>query len=129
MPGLLSVPFLRDLDDDIKATVGERTLGRYRQSLGGLVTFLRQHGLTVETLSELDAATILYKKHVPLTRSQIDCLIASLEFFFPALKYHRLPYLKRVAAGRARAFRTSHTVPLVSRVCRFYCACMCISYR
>ena len=129
MSNLLSLPFLLTLDEDIKATVGEKTLNRYRQSLGGLVSFLRKHKLEVRHLSEIDAAAILYKTHVTLTRSQIDYLIAALEFFFPALKDHRLPYLKRVAAGRARTFRTSHTIPLTSRVCRYYCACMCIVFK
>ena len=127
MPGVLSLPFLQTLDEDIKATVGDRTLNRYRQSLGGLVSFLRKHNLVVHNLSEIDAAAILYKNHVPLTRSQIDYLISSLEFSFPALKNHKLPYLKRVAAGRARTFRTCHTIPLTSKVCRYYCACMCIA--
>ena len=123
------MPFQTCLDTDIEATVGAKTLRRYRKALGGLISFLSKNGLMVENISEIDAAAILYKNHVTLTRSEIDYLIASLEFFFPGLKDHKLPYLKRVAAGRARAVRTCHTVPLVSRVCRYYCACMCLAFK
>ena len=66
MPGVLSLPFLQTLDEDIKATVGDRTLNRYRQSLGGLVSFLRKHNLVVHNLSEIDVAAILYKNMFPL---------------------------------------------------------------
>ena len=63
MSNLLSLPFLPTLDEDIKATVGDRTLNRYRQSLGGLVSFLRKHNLVVRHLSEIDATAILYRTH------------------------------------------------------------------
>ena len=86
MPRVLSVPFQQDLDPDNAATVSAKTLGRYRQSLGGPGAFLRKHRLNIEYISELDAAAVIYKQHSTLTRSQIDYLIASLESFFPGLK-------------------------------------------
>ena len=66
-----------NVDPDIAAPVSEVALARYQQALGGLVAFQRRHRLQLQHVNELDAACILYKRHVTLTRSQISYLIAS----------------------------------------------------
>ena len=90
------------------------------------MAFLLKEGLKIRQLEHIDCAAMLYKQNSNITRSEIEYLIAALEFHFPRLKRIGLDHLRRAAAAKAHLQRTNHTVPLVSRVCRYFGATLAI---
>ena len=109
----------RRLDPDQQLKIAELSLNRYRKALQGFVAFLISHGYNPFLLDQIDDLVVEYKNHAKLSKSQMDCLIASLEFHYPKIKGH-LQWSKQVAVGLAAAHQTHHTVPLISAPARLF---------
>ena len=116
--------FPKHLDADAVNKISSVTLERYRKSLAGFVQFLVSQGCSPQCLSQVDLFAAHYKRETDLSRTQLDILIASLEYFYPSLKKGGLDYCKQASAGKAAKHRTKHTVPLVSKPCRLFGAHM-----
>ena len=116
--------FPRRLDPDQLEKISQLTLERYKTALKGFVHFLLDIGFDLHDLSQVDGLAVEYKNCCGLTKSKLDYLVASLEFFYPTLKRGGMDWCKQVASGMASKHRTHHTVPLVSKPARFFGAHM-----
>ena len=103
----------RRLDPDHKLKVKEVTLLRYTAAFKSFVDHLVKHNHIIWDFAQVDGFAVDFKNHNNLSKSQLDYLLAALEYFYPALK-GQLPWTKAVAAGKAAAHQTKHTVPLTS---------------
>ena len=103
----------RRMDPDHKLKVKEVTQKRYTAAFKAFVDYLVKHDHNVWDFAQVDGFAVDYKNHNNLTESQLDYLIAALEYFYPTLK-GQLPWTKAVAAGKAASHKTHHTVPITS---------------
>ena len=103
----------RHLDAHHCLSVNVSTLKRYRSALSDFVAFLVQRRANPTCGAELDQLVLEFKQEQSLTLSNLELLVASLEFHLPVLK-GQLVYTKRASKGLTRTRSIQHTVPLCS---------------
>ncbi len=103
----------RRLDPDQQHKISAVSLKRYRSALQGFVSFIIENNMLPHDLEHIDCLVVEYKNREDLSKNQLACLIASLEFFFPQIK-GLLAWSKQVSVGQTVQHKTHHTVPIIS---------------
>ena len=116
----------RRVDPDQEAGVSAVTLKRYQVALQSFVAWMEKNQSSPLTLDDLDAILVEYKNATNLTKSNLDYTIATLEWHIPMVK-GKLPWSRKVAAGKSAANPTNHTVPLTSAPAKLFGAHLAVT--
>ena len=109
----------RRVDPDQARLVSPVTLKRYEEAFSAFVSWLVRQNHNPSTVQHLDSLIVAYKNDVGLSKSSVNYVIASVEFFLPQAK-GGLTWARRVAAGQHVTAPTKHTNPMISKVSCYY---------
>ena len=109
----------RRVDPDQALLISAVTYKRYEDAFSAFVSWIVRNNHNPCSAQHLDSLIVSYKNDVGLSKSAINYVIASTEFFLPQVK-NRLIWARKVAAGQHVSAPTKHTAPMVSKVSSFY---------
>jgi hypothetical protein len=101
----------RRLDPHQQAKIKELSLSRYRIACKPFISFLDEFRLNPSTAEEFDDLIVEYKNIKGISKSQLEQLIAAIEFLFPRFKFH-LSWAHSVATGWATEHIPKHAKPM-----------------